>query len=591
MEGPSVAGIVMPAGEPGSVREAAAALRQVGRGFDSIAVAVGDAVASVPTWQGMAALQFTGQCTDYEGAATGSNDACQAAADAIDAYAEDLAQAKDRVRAMQQQGAQLLEEEKQARANAEEAEGRMRGAQMNMKMAAMESPLDGGAAMDSFRQQADAALGDMARENGRAERARGEIERLQRDADRERERVEQQGRAAANRVRGAMDGLAAPPGAPGGTAGGASVTSRSEKFAMGVTVVVLRIGGDTAVIKERTADGKWKVTTIDGVEGGFEFDPVPGAGVDGGGDSKLGRLGAGADVQAALLAQYKNGETYEFPSEELADRFIEYEDKHVPDSADQVVGPGGYLNDSGLAGFAIAQRHDRWQERQRPVEVFKEGGMRLNANADLGPVAGGSFSGESVLGTKHDTRSGVETTYLKTSAALAGEVGTPAEMGGKVKGEAITAVSHDGDRPTSFSVTLSGNAEGMSGFEGAGNADVNDGDGRPRSLGGGASHNETEGVRYERQVTLDLNDAANRSAVERYVNSGGNDPLATAELAERMHEDGRVDERVYNTGSTESGANVDTKIVKIEGSSTTEESTLRSMRHHAPGAPSVETVP
>ena len=591
MEGESVAGIVMPEGDPGAVRDAAGQLRSVGRGFDSVAAAVGDAAASVPTWQGLAALQFSDQCTDYEGAATGSTDACEAAAGALDAYAEDLAQARQRVHAMQQQGKQLLEEERQARAAAEEAEGRMRGAQMNMKMAAMEAPVDGGAAMDSFRAQVDGAISDMSRESGRAERARGEIERLQREAQREREQVEQQGRAAANRVRGAADGLAAPPGGPGGSVGGTALSSRTEKFSMGITVIVVRLGGDKAVIKERTADGKWKVTTIDGVEGGLEFDPVPGAGVDGGAGSKMGRLGAGADVQAALLAQYKKGQVYEFPNETLADRFIEYEDKYVPDSPSQVTSPGGYMSPNSLSGFYIAKGYDRWQDRQRPVEVFSEGGVRATANADAGGVAGGSASAEEMLGTRRDTRTGVETNYLKTSGSLAGEVGAFGEAGGKVRGEAITAFSHDGDRPTSYSVTVSGNAEGMSGFAGSGGADVSDSDGASSRLGGGASHNESEGVRIERQVTLDLNDSANREAVERYMDSGGADPAATADLVERLRDDGRVDERVYNTGSSESGANIDTKIVKIDGSQATEEATLRSMRHHGPGGPFVETVP
>lgn len=580
MEGESVAGIAMPEGDPGAVRDAASQLRSVAGGFGHVAHTVGAAVAAVPDWEGYASLMFTQRCTDYEGAAGLADGACDDAARVLDSYADDLVAARKKVRAMQVKGKQLEGEEKDALAAADEARGRLRGAQMSMKLSAMDAAVDGGAAMDAARADVDRALGDITTATDRATKARQALDGLIRDARTIREQVEDDGRSAAGNVRGAGDALPTVLGAPSGGVGGTPIGSRTESFEAGITIVVVRIGGSTAVIKERTVDGKWRVTVVDGVEGGFEFDPVPGAGVDGG---KTGRLGAGADVQAAYLAQYKKGEVYEFDDEVLADRFIYYQDKYVPDSPDQVVPPGGYLNENALGGFYMAKGYDRWQERQKPVEKFSEGGAKAKVDVSLEGVADGGASIEETLGRKYDTKTHNSTTYTKTSVELAGQVGLQVEAGGRLKGEAISSYTTDySGRPASYSVTVSGTAEGHAGFTGSADSE---------KVGGGLSHHESQGVRVERQMTLDLSDPDNRSAVERYVQSGGSDPVATADLADRLKDHARVDQRVYDTGSTKSGANIDVKIVKIDGSMTTEEATLRSMQHSSPGGPTIKTMP
>jgi hypothetical protein len=580
MEGESVAGIALPEGDPGAVRDAAQQLRRVAGGFSHVAHTVGAAVAAVPDWEGYASLLFTQRCGDYESAAGLADGACEDAARALDGYADELAGARKKVRAMQVKGKQLEDEERDALAAADEARGRLRGAQMSMRLSAMDAPVDGGAAMDAARADVDRAMGDIGLATDRATKARQALDGLIRDARTIREQVEDDGRTAAGKVRGAADGLPTVLGAPSGSVGGTSVGTHSESFEAGITIVIVRLGGSTAKIKERTVDGKWRVTVIDGVEGGFQFDPVPGAGVDGG---KTGRLGAGADVQAAYLAQYKKGEVYEFDDEMLADRFLYYESRYVPDSPDQVVPPGGYLNENALGGFYIAKGYDRWQERQKPVERFSESGVKAKADVSYSGVVDGGASAENVLGHKYDTKTHNSTTYSKTSVELAGQVGLQVEAGGRLKGEAITAYTHDASgRPAAYSVTLSGTAEGHAGFNGSADSS---------KVGGGMSHHESQGVRIERQLTLDLSNPENRAAVERYMDSAGTDPVASAELAQRLNEDARVDQRVYDTGSTKSGANIDVKVVKIDGSMTTEESTLRSMQHSNPGGPTIKTMP
>ena len=582
MEGTSVAGIALPEGDPGAVRDAARQLRSVGGGFSHASQTISSAQATVPDWEGAAALKFTEMCADYGGSARQADQACEDAAKAIDDYAEALATARRKVRRMQEQGQKLETEEKNALQAADDARGRLQGAQVGMKLAAMDAPVDGGTAMDSFRLQISAAQGDIASAVDRATTARTELDQLIRDALDIRKHVEAEGIAAGNKVRGAADQLPTVIGAPMGGVGGTAAGQHGSKFDLGMTIVVVRVGGSTAVIKERTVDGKWRVTVIDGVAGGLEFDPVPGAGVDGG---KTGRIGAGPDVTAAFLAQHKRAKVYEFTSEELADRFIEYEPAYVPDDSRQVEPPGTHFGPNELTAFHTARSYDRWQDSQKPVEEFSEGGMSARADVSLQNVVGGSASVEDVLGRKHDLQNGTSTTYLKTGGELAGHVGTPFEVGGKLKGEAVTAVTYDrNDRLSSYSVTVSGGAEGYSGMAGSGES-------QKVGAGGGMSHHESEGVRVERQMTLDLNDPANREAVERYLESGGTDPVATAKLGDQLLTDARVDQRVYDTGSTQSGANIDVKVFKFDGSRTVEDSTLTSMSHSNPGGQKIQTVP
>lgn len=580
--GEVVAGIAMPEGDPGAIRDAAGALRRVGGGFGHVAGTVDQAAASVPTWQGIASMQFLDRCTDYEGAARGADGACGDAAHAVEAFAGQLAEARRRIGRMQQHGAHLEKVAHDADHKVELANGRLRTAEMIMRQGMLESAADFGATLDAARTDADAAITDIGHWGGVASRARTELDGLRRDAARIREQVEHQAHTAAARVWAACDELPTVVGAPGGSVGGTPVNSHAEKFDVGITIVIFHIGGDTAVIKEHTIDGKWRVTQIDGVEGGLEFDPVPGAGVDDG-SGKIGRLGAGLDVEAAFLAQYKHGKTYEFSSEDEADRFIEWKDKYVPDSPESITPPGSYLAPYELNAFYMAKRFNRWALSRKPVETFSEGGARVEADVSAGDVASGSGEAEEAVGTRTDDDTGVRTTYYRTGASLAGDVGLPISAGGKVSGEAITAITRDpSGRPTAYSVTLSGAAEGSAGAHAT--LDVGE------HGGGGLDHHETGGVRVEKELTLDLNDPANRRAVDHYLSSPG-DPDATAELSERLHQHARVDVREYDTGSTSSGANIDVKVIKIEGHQTTEDSRLTVAEHHAPGGPMVTTTP
>jgi type VII secretion system ESX-1 substrate len=568
MDGHVVAEIALPAGSPGAVRNAATTLRHVAGGFEHMGRTVGGAAASLSSWKGLASLEFNHTCVSHQGSATQADQACEHAATVLEGYATKLQAAIDKVKTMQDEATELLKVEHQANLTADSERLQLQGAHQSMRMAAMDSALDGGAAMHGAQAEVTRHSDALAAATTAATNARTRIDELKRDAAVIRDEVDDDGNSAAGRLNGALAQLPTVDGAPGGSVGGTPLTSATEKNAVTVTIVIFRVGGSLAVVKEHTADGKWKVTRIEGAEGGVEFDPVPGAGVDGGG--KVGRLGAGADVEAALVAQYKHGSTYSFDSERDADRFIKYKDESPP-----------HPYYGGRAGVFMPRMSDAerrnvdWADDVKPESTYDEGGFHAEASASAGGVEGGADA-DLALGRKVNQEDGATTIYSKASGSLSGKVTEgPLSAGGKISGETVTALTRaDDGRPTSYSVTVSGAAEGSAG------ASI---PGEHHGLKGALTGDEAHGVRIERQTTLDLNDPANRRAVNDYVHSSGQDPDAAQRLADRLHDAGRVDVRTYDTGSTKSGANIDTKIVKVEVSHTGENATLSGMDHRGPG--------
>ena len=570
MEGRTVAGIALPEGDPGAVEAAGHALRRVSGGFDRTAATVQAAVHAVPGWFGLASMNFQNACMNYRAAAGLADGACADVARELAAYAKELETARHRVERMQEQAQRHEETERDALRNVDTARGRLRSAYNALKMSVADTALDGGASQQAAQSEIDAANEDMRREGERATRARDAIDGLKADALEVRQHVEQRGRQAAARVSAAGDQLPTVPGAPSGTVGGTPVSANTHTFGGWVRVVVVQVGGSTAVVKEHTADGKWKVTVIEGWEGGATVGP-PSAGVDG----KKGRLGFGGEAESSYLAGFKKASVYEFKSEEEADRFIFYEPRKVNDDAYQNMYPNEYVSDSQLAQHQKAKEFDRWQERQKPVETYTEGGGRVHIDYGFDPAGGASAEREAVIGTKHDTKTGTETQYLKVGGNLEGHIATgPIQSGGGAQGEVVGSITRDpqGNMKT-FSVTVSGEAHGTAGADKV------------------ASHSEESGVRHERQMTLDLNDPVNKRIVEQYVNSGGTDAAAAAQLGDRLTTHARVDERTFTTGKSTSGAHFDAKAAGVGGSMSDQEQSLTSMHHRGAGSgQDVQTV-
>jgi hypothetical protein len=407
-------------------------------------------------------------------------------------------------------------------------------------------------------------------------RARERLEALERDGD-----------AAAQRVRAAYGALPEVLGSRTGSVGGIPLMSHTERTSVALTVVVIRIGANEALVKEHLANGSWRVTRVKGLEGGFEFDPVPGFAIDATGKggipadspgAKAGRLGASPDIQAAYLAQHEEGEVFTFRSEADADRFIRYRDMDTELAYGTPVGAPmamqmyrDSLTDEDRAAI-------EWADRQQPVETYEQSGTKATASATFGGFADGSGSAMEGLGTRIDTETGAQTRYSKLSGEVAGDLAPPgAQVGGKLNGEAIVGVTRtrDGD-VTGMTINLSGTAQSSGGL--AAEIPIKD-------LGGKStvSGHELAGTRVERVIHIDAADPGNAEAIERFEESGGSDPGAVLDIASRMDEDARVDIRHFDFGGSDVGGGIDTKIVKVEGSYEEIDSELASAAHRTPG--------
>lgn len=582
----SVAGIEMPEGDPGAVSAAASGLRSAGGGFESARGTVARAAASVPSWSGHAAFAFAHRCGTYGSAARAADAACEQAAGALRRYGKVLSEAREEVRGLQRRGETCVTEIDQAEARAAEASDRHMTASHMAYQASVASGADAGATAAAFRTQADDALLDRDRALGEAQRARDELHRLRDRAERERERVLQAGRTAAGDVEAATGSLPSVTWTGSGV-GGTVVSSRGETVSVGVRVLVFKLGGSESALLEQRADGAWAVTFADGLEGGIEADLMPGA--ETGGTEETGRIGAGPDLQAALLAQYEEGKTYGFSTREQAITFLEMKDAGPPieDPYSPTVNPTqGYVYPSYLAGLAAYRRDWNWAQGQDPEESYEEGGFEaaVNGSFDFGGGQGGEAGGaaEQALGRRVDHETGAHTVYSRAAVSATGSLTVPgASAGGDLRGESVTAVTFaDADQrhPTGFSVSSTASGQYGGGLD----ADL-----KHASVGA----EESQSIRRERQVELDMSVPENRDALDDYLASGGADPAAVERLNERLDESGHTIIRVYETEGTSNTYGVDAKVFGAEAGKTTSETQLTELRYRPPGADEFIDVP
>jgi hypothetical protein len=369
--------------------------------------------------------------------------------------------------------------------------------------------------------------------------------------------------------------------------GGTVVSSEGETISVGVRILIFKLGGSESALLEERADGTWAVTFADGLEGGIEADLMPGA--ETGGSEETGRLGAGPDLQGALLAQYESGKTYEFASREEAMSFLELKNAGPPidDPYSPTYNPRqSYVDPTYLAGLAAYKRDWNWAQGQEPEESYEEGGIKAGAGAtfDYGASHGAGLGGEGAetLGRRVDLQTEANTVYYKTTVSANGELTVPgATGGGELRGESVTAVTftdEDGRQVAGFSVSSTASGQYGGGLD----ADL-----KHASVGA----EEAQGIRRERQVQLDMTIPENREALTEYLATGGADPAAVAELNERMRESGHTIVRVYETGSTSNTYGVDVKAFGGEAGKTTSASQLTELRYRPPGADEFIEVP
>ena len=206
----AVAGITLPPGDPGSIRDTASGLERVASGFGRTGDTARAAAASV-SWTGSAAEAFGQRTGDYEDAGRKADVACMRAAAVLKTFADRLEEGREKVKRLQEQAEEAQRRMNTAAAGAVEAgrlEGDARARATSLSLSATLDPTG-----SSFTEQnqayadADAYAAERARLEGVATRARDELERLQEEARLEREAVKEAATAASGQMNGAQDGL------------------------------------------------------------------------------------------------------------------------------------------------------------------------------------------------------------------------------------------------------------------------------------------------------------------------------------------------------------------------------------------------
>jgi len=215
----AIAGIVLPEGRPGAAFEVAQTFDAAAAGFERTAETVERALAMVPSWHGLAALAYQDRCTSYEGAAKAAAQALERAGAELRRYGHLYDEAHARIERLQRAAEACLARIKVAEREAAEAARREQAARDRATDAMLRSPLDGGYSLaeqaDAVR-EADGAADDRRRYEAEAEAEREELERLQKEALEEHERIRQAGRQGAAALQGAVAEMprVQPPGPP-----------------------------------------------------------------------------------------------------------------------------------------------------------------------------------------------------------------------------------------------------------------------------------------------------------------------------------------------------------------------------------------
>src|SRR4051812_36021729 len=215
----AVAGIELPPGNPGAVESAAGTLGRVASDFGSAGSTVHRAEGGVDAWAGIASFTFRAYCGTHSAAASAGSKACDQASVALRAYGRELADARSRVRDLQRQAQECVDRIDAANARAAIATGRQNAAGQRMERGGTAAAADGGAAMRAAAHEYETAGNDLRQARSDASAASGELDRLRRQADKERDQIREKAVSTAGKVRAALGELPAvnwpaPPPAP-----------------------------------------------------------------------------------------------------------------------------------------------------------------------------------------------------------------------------------------------------------------------------------------------------------------------------------------------------------------------------------------
>lgn len=207
----SYAGVTVPAGSPAGLRDAARQFSAVSDGLRESADELGGMPTSLGSWQGPASANYAGSCLTASQAARRSAQGWQARSGAIEAYAEELedarrdareaiVDAKEAKRRMNKAKIELG----QARRRLSDAVGRIGQAQQQIAASAGSAKPDlaAEAALRQAERDADKAEQDIRHWRREYEDAEGEFERAVRRGSRAEQRAETAAGAARSALRG-----------------------------------------------------------------------------------------------------------------------------------------------------------------------------------------------------------------------------------------------------------------------------------------------------------------------------------------------------------------------------------------------------
>ena len=278
-----------------------------------------------------------------------------------------------------------------------------------------------------------------------------------------------------------------------------------------VTGLVVTVGRDHAILRERRSDGSVLVTVIDGLDAGVQAA----VGIEGALRVGRGELGAGGALRGALIAEGGGGRTW------LA------RDAREADASVAAIGSDGRLRwltaPYRVVGGVLGLRRE-----PEATEVYLEGGLRGRGAGELSlPQVDAQLHAvvAAAGGVRWNRRSGERTFYLARSGELAGALASVlGDVGGGVQGEGRLALTLDRrGRPLRLTA--------LAAYERS--------DGRDR------------GRRTELEATLDLRDppraAAVRALLPGLATRGAARGAALHALLARLRAEGRTDRRIYAT--------------------------------------------
>ena len=245
MAAESFAGIEVPEGDPGAVRDAAGTFDAVSGGLEGAAAEVRSMPGVLSAWQGPASVSYGGSCMTNGSAIDAGVQALDSCARAARVYAGELEEAQREARAAieeardaQRRIDRAEQEIEAARSQAASASGRLDAANERIAISGLTGAPDAGAQSDAVQ-----AGDDLASAQERESRARRELEQARDDleaAQRRGERAEEAARDAARTATGAFQAVAgsSPAAAifgPSGmaAAGGAAAPGENPFLAVG----------------------------------------------------------------------------------------------------------------------------------------------------------------------------------------------------------------------------------------------------------------------------------------------------------------------------------------------------------------------